>query len=387
MKVSRIPEVLDLAWNARQKGLRFNPMFRGGAGLGKSECVQQWIQSKRETDPNFGFIDMRIAYFENPDILGYPHVITVDNLVRTIHALPGFWPTSGSGLLLFEEPNRGTTGVMNCLMQILTDRAVGPSYTLPPGWMMAACINPDDANYDVNAMDTALTDRFEIFDIDYDHMTFTAFAEKAGYHPCITRFIKSGIWVYKSPDSIAKEGKYISPRTWSKLNAAEQSGAQENRQLHRVICQSILGKHVGNEYWKSCWDDAPVTASDLLNDKEKALAKLELQSKPDSYQGDRIAVTVTDIIENYGGWYEGMKDKNGKDVADDPSKISEATLAAVAMIIPSDQALTLIKDCGFKTHRGSISGFFKDFTQRHPECVDILRSNIRISRAVGEEQK
>lgn len=377
MKPSRIPEVMDLAWAARKNKMRFNPMFRGGAGLGKSEIVQQWVAKQRAADPDFKFLDLRIAYYEAPDLIGFPSAIEVNGQLRTIHSLPEFWPTEGSGLILLEEPNRGTTGVMNCLMQILTDRQVGPKYKLPEGWMIAACVNPDDANYDVNSMDTALTDRFEIFDIDYDHMTFVEHIEAQKWHHCITRYVKSGAWTFKTADSIGKEGKYISPRTWSKLNAAEQSGAQDNRQLHRIICQSILGKHVGNEYWQSCWDDAPVTAQDLLRDPKSALKKLVAQSKPESYQGDRIAITVDSIVQSYGGL---AKDKGG---ACTEEQVDEDLMAQVASTIPADQAVVLIRECGFKSSKGNITNFFKEFTARHPEAVEILRSNIRINRTEG----
>jgi hypothetical protein len=382
MKVSRIHDVLDLALKARSNGLRWTPLFRGGAGLGKSEVIQQWVADQQKKDPDFGFIDLRLAYLEAPDAIGFPHAIEYEGQFRTFHALPSFWPTKGRGLLLLEEPNRGTTGVMNCMMQILTDRKVGPGYTLPEGWLMAGAINPDDANYDVNSMDTALTDRFEIFDIDYDAMTFIDYIEKAKWDQCIVRYVKSGAWVYKGADSIGKEGKYISPRTWYKMNAAEVSGAQENRQLHRIICQSILGKHVGNEYWKSCWDDAPVTAQDILRDKKAAIKKLTEQSQPETYQGDRIAVTVESIVTYYSGWFKGQLDKDGKEVKKDEALIDEATMAEIAKIIPSDQAIVLIKDCGYKSYSGAITNFFKDFTKRHPDCVEILKSNIRITRSV-----
>ena len=377
MKVSRIFEIMDLAWKSRQLGDRFTPMFRGGAGLGKSEVVQQWVAKQRKRNPNFGFIDLRVAYYEAPDLVGYCSVLEVNGVARSVFALPEIWPTEGEGLALFEEPNRGTTGVMNCLMQVLTDRQVGTKYKLPPGWMMAACVNPDDANYDVNAMDTALTDRFEIFDIEYDPNTFIHYIEDSKYDPCIVRFIKSGAWTYKSADSIAEKdgGKYISPRTWSKLNAAERAGCRDNRSLHRIVCQSILGKHVGNEYWKSCWDDAPVTAQDILNNPEVALSKLSDQCKPDQYQGDRIAVTVESIVQSYGG----LSKADGGECTDE--QIDENLMAKIAMIIPSDQALVLIRECGYKSHRVHVSSFFRDFTKRHPECVSILKSNIRVNRA------
>src|SRR4051812_35497574 len=175
MKPSNIPAVMDLAYKAISSGEVFNPMFTGEAGLGKSQIVQQWVNDQRKRNPSFGFLDLRIAYLEAPDLLGFPEVASDDDgRARTCHRLPEFWPTSGEGLILLEEPNRGTTGVMNCLMQLLTDRKVH-NYTLPKGWLIAACVNPDNAQYDVNTMDAALKDRFEEFEVEYDALSFIEF--------------------------------------------------------------------------------------------------------------------------------------------------------------------------------------------------------------------
>lgn len=387
MKPSRITEVLDLALAARKQGLVFNPMFVGEAGLGKSQITQQWVKEQQKRNPDFKFIDLRLAYYEGPDFVGYPYEYEDSNKVKRMgHALPHFWPTEGEGLILLEEPNRGNTMVMNCLMQLLTDRAVGPDYQLPEGFIIAGAMNPEGAKYDVNALDSALADRFEMFNVDYDPNTFIHYVETTNFDPKIQNFIRSGIWQYRTPDAVSKDGKYISPRTWSKMNAAELAGASDadfKQQLHRIICQSILGKHIGNEYWKTCWDDAPILAADLLRDLEGSLKKLEEQSeKGQSYAGDKVAVTVDSITENYGGWFEGFKDKDGRQVERDTDLIDEETMVAVAKIIPSDQAVNLIKNCGFKVYGYKTTSYFKEFQKRHPEVVDIMRSNIRIQRGV-----
>jgi|SRR5665213_3451965 len=377
MKPSNIPAVLDLAYSARLQGRAMNPMFTGEAGLGKSEITQGWVKKQLQRNPNFGFLDLRIAYLEAPDLIGFPaEGIDANGLERTKHLLPEFWPTEGEGLILLEEPNRGTTGVMNCLMQLLTDFKVH-KYTLPAGWMIAACINPDSSEYDVNTMDAALKDRFVEFEVEYEHMTFVDFMDSADYHESVQMFVGSGIWTYKSTKEIGKDGKYISPRTWSKVNAAEKAGVNKNRQLHRLTVQSILGKDIGNEYHKFCYDSAPVTAADIIKDRASAFKRLNAQSDTQTYQGDMIAATVESIEKHYGG----LK----KDCAKD--QIDEDTMAEVAKIIPADHAVNLIKTCGYKQSKGQITNFFKEFTQRHPSLVQVLKDNIKISRATGVDKK
>ena len=377
MKPSNIPAVLDLAYYARLQGRSLNPMFTGEAGLGKSEITQSWVKKQRERNPNFGFLDLRIAYMEAPDLIGFPSEGKDSHgTERTKHLLPEFWPTEGEGLILLEEPNRGTTGVMNCLMQLLTDFKVH-NYTVPPGWMIAACINPDSSEYDVNTMDAALKDRFVEFEVEYEHMSFVDYINATDYHESVQMFIGSGLWTYKDTKSIGKDGKYISPRTWSKVNAAELAGVNKNRQLHRLTICSILGKDIGNEYHKFCYDSAPVTASDILKDRTAAFKRLVAQSDTQTYQGDMIAATVESIEKHYGG----LKKDCTKD------QIDEDTMAEVAKIIPADHAVNLIKTCGYKQSKGQITTFFKEFTTRHPSLVQVLKDNIKISRATGVDKK
>lgn len=376
MKPSNIFAVMDMTKKACDINQVLNPIFTGEAGLGKSAIVQQWVAKQRVRNPQFGFLDLRIAYLEAPDLVGFPESEKdSQNQVRTMHRLPEFWPTdvNSEGLILLEEPNRGTTGVMNCLMQLLTDRKVH-MYELPKGWMVAACINPDSSEYDVNTMDAALKDRFEEFEVEYDAMAFLSHMDDRNWDDKIQRFIGSGIWVYKTAKEIGKEGRYISPRTWSKVNAAELSGIHSSRQLHRLVTTSILGKDIGNEYHKYCYDQAPVTAEDLIKDKAAALKKLKEQSDPNSYKGDLIAATVESIVKNYGGATKDAKS----------NQIDEEVMAEVAKIIPADHAVNLIKECGFKQSKGQISSFFKEFGTRHPELIQVLKDNIKISKTTSK---
>lgn len=384
MKPIEILDVLDLAYEARKLGRTYNPKFEGDAGLGKSEIVQQWVKNKQKENPDYGFIDIRAAYYEAPDMIGFPTTFKdSEDRLRTGNALPDFWPTSGEGLILLEEPNRASTSVLNTFMQLLTDRKVTENYELPTGWMIAAAVNQDSAEYDVNTMDTALEDRFEPYVVEYDHNSFIDYMESKSWQPEIVRYIKSAMWLYQPSDKIAEGAKYISPRTWSKLNNAMAAGAQKKGQsFHRLTCISALGKHIGNEFWKSCWDNAPVTAQDILNDKKAAFKRLKDDCKHDknnSYEGDKITMTCQSIVDNYGG----VKEK-GKDFPSD--KIDEKTMAEVALIIPKDQAINLIRDCGAKSvfsglqSSSKVTNFFKDFITRHPKLKDIIKANIQVSR-------
>lgn len=378
MKPQGIFSILDLTLRAREMGQVFNPLFTGEAGLGKSQVVQQWVKKQRERNPNFGFLDLRIAYMEAPDLIGLPETEKNERgIIVTRHRLPEFWPTDpdSEGLILLEEPNRGTTGVMNCLMQLLTDRKIH-NYELPRRWIIAGCINPESSDYDVNTMDVALKDRFEEFEIEYDHASFVEFMINNNWHPNVVEFIKSGVWLYKTPDKIGQQGKYISPRTWSKVNSAELSGLGSDKSLHYTVVCSILGKDYGREYHAFCYDVTPVTAQEILKDKEKALERLKAMSDPSAYRGDLIAATVASIEAHYGG----LKSECG------PDQIDEDTMIEVAKIIPADHALNMIKTCGLKQSKGRINSYFKELTQRRPDLIMILKDNIKLNRDIADSK-
>lgn len=376
MKPILIKNVLDLALGARKQGRIFHPLFTGDAGLGKSAIIKQWAEDQQKLDPSFEYIDLRIAYMEAPDFIGFPSDKVIDGMDRCAHSLPEFWPTKGRGVLVFEEPNRGTTGVMNCLMQILTDFKVH-NYTLPEGWIMAAAINPDSAEYDVNAMDAALKNRFVEYEIDYDHNTFTDFIEKKDWNENLQHWIKSGGWVFRDAKSIGRDGKYISPRTLEQVNAAEFSGAQDDRSMHFITVCSILGKHLGKEYHKFVFDEAPVLYTDLLTDMKASLKKLKEQSGTGAeYKGDMIAVTVDSIVKHYNCKQDDDKTE---------MTVGENTMARVAKAIPADQAINLVRQCGFKQSKGAIIPFFKAFVGRHPELVGIMKQNLSSMKMVKDQ--
>jgi hypothetical protein len=388
MKPSRIPQILDVAWKAREQGKKWNPMFVGEAGVGKSEITQGWARDKNEEfkdDGGFGILDIRLAYYEGPDLVGLPEVFEINGVKRTINAIPDIFPTEGRGIIMLEEPNRGNSMIQNCLMQMLTDRMVGPHFKLPEGWIIVGLMNPEGGRYDTNSMDAALRDRFVFFDVEYHHQSFVEYVESNDWHDNVKNYIMSNDWVYMTPDRIAEGGKYISSRTWKRMSDAEQTEITDLL-LHREICTSILGKFYGEQYYQFCYDDAPIMAKDLLADMEGSLEKLKkLSSTGDTYAGDRLHATVESIVSSYGGWYEGRtQKKRGGGEEDYPHKegtMTEEQMVAVAMVIPADLAVGMIRDCGRKTNKTRQDQFLAGFVKRHPECTEMIRSHLQVLRS------
>lgn len=326
MKVSDISGVLDLARTVRKQGGEFNPMFEGGSGLGKSSSIREWAAQQ---GPEFGLIDLRIAFMEAPDLLGLVEIETDQNgKKRTAHCLPNFWPTSGEGILLFEEPNRGTNGVLNTLMSVLQEREFN-GYKIPKGWILVGAQNPDTSSYTVNSADTALKDRFVKFEITYSHSDFCDLANRMNFCPYVTAFLNSGIWLYKSPEELGEGVTYVSPRTWKKISDANKAGGMQNRSLFNTLCTSILGKEVGGEFFKFCLNDKPVLVEDYLRDPKKALKRLGEFDTDGKRRGDLIIASASSFIS---------------EINSDKPRIAKDDLFAVANALPPDNAVSFLQE-------------------------------------------
>ena len=317
MKPSKIHNVLDLAYRARQQGRIFNPLFVGDAGLGKSSIIQQWC--KKNSMP---FIDLRGAYLEAPDMIGFPSIITKDGRQITSHNIPEFWPTKGKGIILIEEPNRATTAVMNTFMQLLTDRRVH-QYDVPEGWFFVGAINPENEHYDVNTMDAALKNRFATFEVEYDKRTFVEYMKTRKFEPHVISFVESNAWTYTKPENLAAGAKHISPRTIEQLDTAEKANVEDDDQF--LVYESILGKAVGKTFfaWKN--NDKPVLFEDIVNDLKGSVKRLKVYSDPNNYKNSQISITIKEILDN--------KDK-----------VTDDMLVPILLALPVDQSLVLIKD-------------------------------------------
>lgn len=316
MKPSQIDNVLDLAARARAINEVFNPLFVGPPGVGKSHIVQAWAKKNE-----MACIDLRIAYLEAPDLIGFPSIQTIGLRQITVHNIPEFLPTEGRGILLLEEPNRGTSSVMNCLMQLLTDRRIH-KYALPPQWMVVACINPEGAEYDVTCMDAALIDRFEMFTVAYDKPSFLTYMQSTNWHPDVINFVETNIFNYVAPENVKNipGAKYVSPRTLSKLNTALK--ATFSVEDERLIYETILGGNVGKDFYAFRNDESPVMMNGLLKNLDASLKKLVRYADVTNYKSGMIALTIKDIINE--------------------NTINDDMLGKVVMSIPVEKATALI---------------------------------------------
>lgn len=381
MKPIEIKKTLDLARQVKRNGGTLVPCFSGDAGVGKSQIVMEWVNEQIQQDPDFIFLDLRIAFMEQPDLIGFPKEIEIidkitnKKILITKHCIPEFFypftNPDAKGIIIFEEPNRGTTGVMNCLMQMLTDNRVHTS-KFGKDVIMCACINPDLAEFDVNSMDVALKDRFVTYDISYDHKSFIDYIEKNDWDEMLQLFIKSGMWTYQSSDNIGAEGTYISPRSLSRVNSARKAGLGNDPMFHHVTVCSILGSNIGNEFHKHCFDKTPVISLDFFKNNKDAFRRLKEYSKDNNAFGDMIYQTIESVSRNFT--------LNEKDDTEN-KLVGLDTIGKIAMILPKDQSINLMRNTiikGDKCDTEKVKSTIKIFLTKYPKLKQSLRDNIKI---------
>jgi len=348
MKPSEMFEVMDLACSVNEMGERFNPLFVGPPGIGKSQIVQQWCKKH-----GHDFIDMRLAYYDAPDMIGYPLIKEKNGRQVTSHITPELWPTEGKGVILLDELNRGQPSVMNTVMQLLTDRKIN-NYILPEGWFVVACVNPESEHDDVNVMGSALLNRFQVFKVEYDRTSIINYMKEKNFHETVVMFVETNTWRYSNPEDCKGPGaKYISPRDLEPLSNVLKSGKLTS-QIEPVIYESILGKNYGTAFYAFKNKESPVTYTQLVENTTQAISQLEKFSNPKDLKSGHLAITIRDIVEN-------------KEITDD-------LLAKVLLAIPADFGMDLIRQLEYARKDDTI---LQRMVANYKKVGELLRETVR----------
>lgn len=345
MKPNEIHEVLDLTFRAREQGKLFNPCFVGPPGLGKTEIVEGYCKER-----NLPSVTLTSALLESCDLRGFPSVQNVGNRQRLTFATPEFWPSEGKGVIILEELNRGTTSVMNAWMALTDARRGFDNYKLPEGWIVVGCINPENEFHDVNTMDSALKDRFEMFQVEYDKKSFVDYIKQNTWDESVAMYIETGTWKYRLPQEVgnADGAKYISPRTLSKLNTAIQAGIPSDLEIE--VYNTVLGKLVAKDFYKFRYDDFPVTYEEILSKRKSSLKKIESYHSGGTYKNGHISVVIKNILEA-----DDIKAKH---------LVPTDLIKDVFLALPLDQALGMVNEIQFK--RGE-SGLLLKLAEEYKE--------------------
>ena len=153
MRPSQVTQALEYLIKAKQP-----VMLHGSPGVGKSQVVKQ-VADKLGIE----MIDLRLSQLDPVDLRGVPSVdktkVGKTEVGKTNWNVPSFLPTEGKGILFLDEINSAAQATQAAAYQLVLDRKLG-DYELPDGWAMVAAGNRSTDRAIVNAMSTALKNRF-----------------------------------------------------------------------------------------------------------------------------------------------------------------------------------------------------------------------------------
>lgn len=154
--------------------------IHGPVGIGKSDITRQL-----SSDLDLELIDIRLSQLDPVDLRGIPTVTAG----RTTWNVPSFFPTSGKGIMFFDEANSAPQSIQAAMYQLVLDRKLG-DYELPPGWNVILAGNRAIDKSIVHRMGDALKNRMGHIELEINLDDWCAWAMDNEIHDGILAFIR-----------------------------------------------------------------------------------------------------------------------------------------------------------------------------------------------------
>lgn len=227
-------------------------LIYGGPGLGKSEKIQQLADQlfgKRTGDMAPNVVDFRLADKEPSDVVGHQIPTEVDGVLRTVYALPDFWPNDPDweGFIFMDELLNAEPYLQNVAFQIMLDRRIG-KYQFPKGAVMVAAGNRDGDGGATHALIPALANRMMLVELYYDTKVFLEdYAIPNNIHSTIVGMLKKESHLIENYERQCVDGgspSFTTPRTLvdaSKVLYELDAGLITEREK-AVMLQGLVGK-------------------------------------------------------------------------------------------------------------------------------------------------
>lgn len=366
------------------------PFLWGAFGVGKSSIAKQVTEEVygecREKGKDVNFIDLRLGNLEVGDLIGLPMEKQMEKVMKTIFAIPEYWPEGGEGVLFLDEFNRAQQVVLQACFSLVLDRKIH-GYHLPDGWKVIAAGNPPNDDYIVNEIDAALFSRFCHLIYEPTKEDWLEYGrETKKIHQGILSFIdeKGDTHLFGADKVKIDESIQVhqNPRSYEMLSRVmEQFDWENNLNLLRIISFGLIGKTSTTTLVAHLQEsDKPLKGNEILDSYEKsARAKVKKWTGSSSINMSIINATCQNVIDEIHKRLNNDKDyfasKDAKyDLKDDVVKKSKDNysiyeeagkkkvaiindelnnVAAFLMDIPLEMCVTFVKRDLQKQHDGS----------------------------------
>lgn len=290
LKMADLDSLLMLHFNSKSKDSdQKRPlMLRGPAGVGKTTAVKAFAKKI-----GVKCYEYRAAYSEPGDLKG----LCDRNGDDMIFLRPEDFPkiNEEDSILFFDEVNRASTSVMNCILQATDGSGRIASHKLPKGCLVVAAINPDDNSYSVNAMDFAMRNRFNIVDIEYDHNSLLTYSKKNSWHHNVVMFLEVDKNIISPDAKDDGQNNAPTPRSLEYMSDLEHVGFP-NDTIHLATSIGLFGPRIGTEYHAFTKGEKPITLEELFEGKD-VIKRIKKLSEPGVLRQDILGVTSNLIID------------------------------------------------------------------------------------------
>jgi hypothetical protein len=307
-------------------------LLEGIHGIGKSESLRDYFVAR-----GYRMITLFVGQMADAgDMIGLPDRTEVDIEFRdkdgkiskgktkiTEFCPPKWWPLDlGEKVIIFlDEINRGKQEIMQCLMDMILNRKLN-GLDLPESTRIIGAMNPtDDGYYQVDELDPAFLDRWNIYQFKPSIEEWMDWAVKKKVHPNILGFIAKHSDHLDPPESKACVTNKIYPsrRSWEKVSNIVNNNPKIQHQLLGTILLGIIGERSTSSFLKYMKEvDNGLSAGAIITGWskkiEKALSKMNVQehihmnaqiaiwfeeNKTTLTASDRIGVKYANNLEQY----------------------------------------------------------------------------------------
>lgn len=318
----------------------------GESGVGKSDFFKQFADEHKVP-----IVDIRLPYFEPPDLLGLPEIIEdpsrhkdasgrIDRV--SIYTRPDFFPLKEKCILFFDEWTLARSDLKHAFYQIVLDKQIHLRKFPKKTWIVGGT-NPIGPNYvGMQSVNKALLDRWVILEFKPTKKEWLNWAYKNELDEEMLQVLEKDKSLIDSIDSSKDHDwfeKQPTRRSWAKFSILKQelgaATSKKDADLLMELAKGCIGSKSAARYMALRRElEMPVSGEDVVfNLTDELRKKLAQQREGKMYLLNQTCREVFDIFKQF--------DKKTKD-----NKKKEEFLRAnthLLSVFPKDLGVTLFR--------------------------------------------
>jgi MoxR-like ATPase len=206
-------------------------LLQGKHGVGKSDILRKMFE-----EDGYRIQPLFLGQAADAgDLIGLPNRVSLRNQDGSImldplgqerivsdFAPPIWWPFAEDEkvVIFFDEVNRGKPEMMQCIMDLTLNRKLN-GRQLPKHTRIIAAMNPlEDGYYQVEDLDPAFLDRWNVYDFTPTKDEWLQWANESGIHKHVIGFINTYKDYLDTPTSSKTKASEVQPsrRSWERVS-------------------------------------------------------------------------------------------------------------------------------------------------------------------------